>query len=331
MHFIKKSIVIILAVLACLVVFKYWYTNHHIEPKVVADGTLTEETMQYDGEERDFITFVPTNVQENPPLVFVLHGGYGWPENMRNNTNYQFEKIAEEEGFIIIYPAGTRELKKRGGHWNDGRDNADYQAVIKNTDDVGFISMLIDSFAETYNADTSRVYVTGLSNGGGMAYRLACELSDKITAIAPVVGPFAKETAKLCSPVRPVPVYMIYGYDDPLVRFDTRYVHAPGGKTELGEKLTIPETINQWVTMNDCGGRVDETNLPDRADDGTYITRTTYNGCANGTQVVADVVYGGGHTWPQGNSTGGEFLVGKESQDMNAGEEIWNFFKQFSL
>lgn len=119
------------------------------------------------------------------PLVFALHGGGGSGRKMAGFTG--FNRLADREGFMVAYPDGVEK------HWNDGRDLARYRAQRENIDDVGFIAHLMDTLEKDYPVDPGRIYVTGASNGALMSYRLACELTDRIAAIAPVIWNFFKK------------------------------------------------------------------------------------------------------------------------------------------
>ena len=176
-------------------------------------GTYHKSSFKHDGLERSFIVFIPSlfNKSVQIPLVIVLHGRGTNGEAMNLVTRKGFDKLADKDGFIMVYPDGI-EL-----NWNDGRmdEEANDRAHKENIDDVGFISALIDFMIKDYNIDPKRVYVTGMSNGAIMAYRLACELSDKITAIAPVDGNIPYLLSSKCAPSRPVSVLAINNVNDP--------------------------------------------------------------------------------------------------------------------
>lgn len=128
------------------------------------------------GLKRTYLIHLPaSDIRRSMPLVIVLHGGGGNGKSMVKLTNGGFGKLSDKKGFIVVYPNGIEK------HWNDGRNEAEigYETHEKNTDDVGFISALIDDLIKKYNADPKRVYVTGMSNGAIMSYRLGCELSGK--------------------------------------------------------------------------------------------------------------------------------------------------------
>jgi polyhydroxybutyrate depolymerase len=161
-----------------------------------------------------------------------------------------------------------------------------------------------------------------------MSSRLGCELSNRIAAIAVVAATMEATTiAPACNPGRAVPALYIHGTADPLVPFSGGTMTASG--TAGGTILSHFQTIDKWMTLNNCNTSPTTTDLPDVANDGTTIKRRVYSGGTNGSEVVSYVILNGGHTWPQGYQYLNEAIVGKTSQDMNASEVIWTFFKRF--
>jgi polyhydroxybutyrate depolymerase len=162
-----------------------------------------------------------------------------------------------------------------------------------------------------------------------MSSRLGCELSNRIAAIAVDAATIEATTiAPNCNPGRPVPAIYIHGTTDPLVPFTGGQMTAGG--TAGGTVLSHFQAIDKWVTINACNSTPTITDLPDIANDGTTIKQRVYSGGTNGSEVVSYVVLNGGHTWPQGYQYLNEAIIGKTSQDMNACEVIWTFFKRFS-
>src|SRR4051812_40864226 len=165
-----------------------------------------------DAWQRYYHLYLPVNYnREQPiPLLLALHGGGGDGNSMIKLTNGEFNRLADEHNFMVCYPDGI--AKK----WNDGR----FQALRgRSVDDVGFIAGLIDSLAGGYAVDVEHVFVTGMSNGGHMAYRLACDLYDQIAGIAPVAALMPDNLEQACKPPRPMPVLIIAGTDDTLVPY----------------------------------------------------------------------------------------------------------------
>ena len=157
-------------------------------------GRKSTNTIMHDDIKRSYHLYVPAlyDSRKAAPLVFALHGGGGTGNWMGKFTDLR--TLADQHGFIAIYPNAVEK------HWNDGRDLEDYRSQRENIDDVGFISALIDAVASQYAIDRKRVYVTGASNGAMMSFRLACELTDDVTAIGPVIGSMGENISKTCTP-----------------------------------------------------------------------------------------------------------------------------------
>jgi polyhydroxybutyrate depolymerase len=278
----------------------------------------------HDDIERTFIIHVGRSYDATKPtpLVFVLHGGSSSAEVMPAFTG--FNTIADRDNFIVVYPDGVE------NHWNDGREPKIYRTHIENTDDTGFISSLIDALAIDLNIDMKRVFVTGISNGGMMSHRLACELSDRIAAIAPIASSIPTNMADKWEPSKAVSVLIINGTDDPLVPWEGGDIQL--GDMSLGNVLPVYSSIEFWVTKNGCQVQPEITRLSERnTDDGTSVWVETYIDCTNNTEVVLFGIDGGGHTWPGSFQYADEHLIGKTSREFDASEIIWQFFKEHPM
>jgi polyhydroxybutyrate depolymerase len=283
----------------------------------------------FKGFKRTFKIYVPSFYDKSAqmPLVIALHGKGGKGRSMILITRKGFNKLAEKDGFIVVYPDGIEK------NWNDGRmdDETNDRAHRENIDDVGFISTLIDFMIKEYNIDPGRVYVTGISNGAIMSYRLACELSHKITAIAPVDGNIPYLLMPGYSPSNPVSVLAINNVNDPLVPFDGGEIYGHFHRVKLGKVLSTEESVMFWVKHNRCSLEPVVTEEPDTdPKDGTRVISKQYLNHSNGTEVVLYIVEGGGHTWPGGIQYLPARMIGKTSRDFNATEVIWSFFKRHS-
>ena len=291
------------------------------ENELPADNPSEQKILNLtvDGIERTFNLYLPKGYNNAGPLplIYVLHGGTGTPEGMLRLAD--FRPIADREKIALVYPAGIQK------NWNDGRPTTPNQLGI---DDVKFFNQTTDFLIENYSIDPSKVYATGISNGGFMSSRLGCQLSSKIAAIAVVAASMEANTiAPACSPSQPVPALYIHGTLDPLVPFVGGEMSANG--TAGGFILSHAQVIEKWINLNGCSSNPQITDLEDAASDGTTIRRRVYTNGANGSEVVSYVIQNGGHTWPQGYQYLSEFIIGKTSQDMNACEVIWDFFKKF--
>lgn len=283
-----------------------------------SSGKDVRGAIEVGGQRRTFLVHLPPSYEQAAalPVMLAFHGGGGTGEGMRKLTLEKFDRLADREGFIVVYPDGLNR------HWNDGRPE-----VNPRVDDVGFISELIKHFVEKYKADEGRIYATGISNGSFFSFRLACELSDRIAAIAPVAAPMGEVLSQRCSPTKPMPVLFIHGTEDPLVPWEGGDVGGFLGKR--GRALSVSETVSFWVKHNGCRETPKVTYEPDRdPNDGTRVRKDEYNECKGGSEVILDTIEGGGHTWPGGWQYLPERIIGKTSRDISACEIIWEFFKE---
>ncbi|MFH1023298.1 MAG: PHB depolymerase family esterase [Planctomycetota bacterium] len=289
--------------------------------------TNYSDSIIFGGLKRTYLIHIPSSHDKtkSTPLLIALHGGGGTGKNMVKLTLGGFDKLSDKKGFVVVYPDGIEK------QWNDGRSGEEtgYRAHKENIDDVGFISALIDTLIKKLNIDPKRVYVTGMSNGAIMSYRLACELIEKIAAIAPVTGNIPQYLYPSCSPSRPISVLAINNVNDPLMPFAGGNITGPFGFKKLGKVLSTSETIRFWVTHNNCSLSPVITYEPDKdPKDGTRARKEVYRNGKDGTEVILYAIEGGGHTWPSGYQYLNERIIGKTSKDMNANEVIWDFFEK---
>lgn len=264
----------------------------------------TSFSFTHNGLNRNGLVYVPQ--QEPPaggwPVVFVLHG---FTQTAQGIMGYSgMNSVAEEENFIACYPNGVN------FSWNVG-----FTAAA--TDDVNFIETLIDSLSADWLINPRRVYACGMSNGGFMSYRLACELGNKIAAIASVTGSMTTATFNSCAPVRAVPVLEIHGTADAVVPY--------AGSNGI---LPVQEVIQFWRNNNNCPAAAATSNLPDLVSEGSYVEKQLYSPCSDGSSLEHLRIVGGGHTWPGSSGISG---IGNTNRDISASREIWRFFSQYSL
>jgi len=217
--------------------------------------------------------------------------------------------VAAREQFVVAYPDGI------GRGWNDGRSGVNGDA-----DDVAFIAGLIDELAAEHAIDRSRVYVTGASNGGMMSYRVGCELSDRVAAIAPVIANLPTELP--CAPQKPLSVLAINGTADPLVPYNGGQIARNRGEV-LSAALST-QFFAQRAGCNAAEPTVEEPDVDGNDDSRTFVTR--YD-CPGPVQVSLITLGGAGHTWPGGVQYLPHFVVGGVSHDFDGAERIWEFFE----
>jgi polyhydroxybutyrate depolymerase len=278
--------------------------------------------MEHRGLSRSYILYEPERRPAGPvPLIIVMHGGGGTASGMIRMTRKRFNVLADREGLLVVYPEGFDR------HWNDFRVDANDRAHNENVDDVGFISALIDLLVREKGADPRRVFATGISNGGFMSYRLACQLSDKIRAIAPVTAAMPVNPRGECAPGRPVPVLIMNGTKDPLVPYNGGEIRLLG--VSRGFAKSTGETVNIWVKQNACSEKSSTVSLPDKSpEDDSTVEKTVYPSTGGIPCVTLYTIRGGGHTWPGGQQYLGKRLVGTANRDISGCDEIWDFFRQ---
>lgn len=280
-------------------------------------SNLVERSLRHDALDRTYWLAAPTGYEQaSMPLVIMLHGGGGTGRGACLMQGGLLE-IARAQGLLLVCPEGIER------HWNDGRQIQRWRAHAENVDDVGFLAALVESLAEEYPVDRARVFATGISNGGQMSFRLACERADLVRAIAAVAASMA-ETLD-CAPAVPVSVLILNGTADPLVPYDGGAIGF--GRKDTGRMRPTEDVVRFWADLNGCVGPSEDTLLPDLVqDDGTRVRRLAFKDCQDGTRVVLNEIEGGGHTWPQGPQYLPAWIIGRVSQEIEGSQVIWQFF-----
>ena len=268
------------------------------------------------GIERQYLLVVPENADPKAPLplVFVFHGAGNSGALLLKDSG--IAELARRKGFIAAFPDG---IDKR---WNGGVHDPESLASAR-SDDVAFVSAMIDQIDSEHRVDRRRVFATGSSNGSIFCYTLACRLADRIAAIAPISGLLGEAVAARYHPAGPVSVISFNGTDDPLVHF----AGEPRGGKGL---LSVNDTVSFWVRNDQCDPTAAITkDPPSPLDDGLTIIRIAYHGGTGGSAVEAFVIGHGGHTWP-GNHTDPTWAktAGKTAMSISANELMWDFFEK---
>jgi len=273
------------------------------------------ESIKVDGLKREFITYLPEGLSkaDKSPVIISLHGRLGTA--IRQMKFADFKPIADRDKVIIVCPQGVDRS------WNDGRGTP---ANSKGINDVKFIDQLITYIINTYNADPRRIYVTGMSNGGFMTSRLACELNNRIAAIAVVAASMDEDMGY--QPTKPMPAMYIQGTKDPLVPFAGGVMKKGAGGSIYGHE----EVLKKWAAIDHCNSKPVITDLPVLVNDGTSVIKEEYTN-DNGLKVVGLTIVDGGHTWPGGSQYLPKFMVGPVTKNLDACDEIWKFFKENRL
>lgn len=252
------------------------------------------ESLNVAGVERSYELFVPSTLDPTmpPPLVVILHP---CPNTTAAQVAVALDSWATTGRFIAAYPQGAVESATGGTCWNAG-------ACCTGADDVGFISRLIDQLTAQLQVDETRVYVAGFSFGAAMAYRVGCELSDKVVAIAPVSGALVFQQ---CDPDRPVSLLIMQG------TADTTFPYQGGGDDSVPSVASVAKL---WPGLDGCRGTGAESQAG-------IVAITDWMSCAAGTEVELQVIAGAPYTW-FGLEPGA--LPGEP----NASSVVWNFFNR---
>lgn len=274
-----------------------------------APSTITR-TLTFNGVERTYLLHLPSSYDGSHavPLVLDFHGGGGRAESEMRTSG--FSTLADEKGFIVVTPNGSGRFGDIILTWNGGTCCG--YAVTNHIDDVGFVRTLIADLQTAAKIDMKRVYATGISNGGIMAYRLACDASDLIAAIGPVAG---TQNVAPCEPKEPVAVIDFHGTADEHLPYNG----GLGDQSLAGVNFaSVKDSIDFWVNFDGCSTVPQTESFAD-------IQHETYNNCANGTAVELYTIVGGKHAWP--GSDGPAWPGGDQpTQTISATKLMWDFF-----
>jgi polyhydroxybutyrate depolymerase len=303
--------------LLCLLFFGTLISCNKKSNQPINNTFRFSDSIVVDGIQRTYTLNLPPNYYDASgfSLVIAMHGG-GGSASQFESTCLLTDK-ANAAKFIVVYPEGvesTGVLKART--WNAGTC-CDY-SVIKNINDVKFISTLIDKLISTYKINPKKVYATGHSNGGMMAYRLACELSTKIAAIAPNSSTMVTLS---CNPSRPVPILHMHSI------LDTHVPYQGGSGSGIGTQglvfAPLDSVLNVWSLKNTC-----TTTAQVVINDANYKL-TKWTNCAGNVAIQYYLTKDGGHSWPGGLP--GSIIGDPNSTVINANNLLWDFFQQYQL
>ena len=276
------------------------------------------ESISFGGRERTYRLYVPAHRPEGAaPLLFVLHGGGGGGAGMEELTQHGFNRRADETGALIVYPDGV------GHGWNDGRLDLRSRSVKDDVDDVGFLRALVAALEKRFPVDPAHVVVTGMSNGGMMTLRLACDASDVFKGFVAVAASLGADLKPHCDARGIHRLALIDGTADPIVPWAGGAVSVLGASR--GHVIGAEATYDFFRDAAHCGATHADPPLDRVADDGTQLTVHRAVGCDADSEVRLYQVDGGGHAWPGGLRYAREWLIGKVSRELDATDETWRF------
>ncbi|MFG1350685.1 alpha/beta hydrolase family esterase [Xanthobacter autotrophicus] len=280
--------------------------------------TVRNLRLSANGEERRFMVVTPEGVSGPAPVVIALHGAAQTPESFR--AYFGLDASAAAHGFVAVYPEGE------GRVWNDGRPAAmRLKMMLQPGDDVAFLVALAHRLAEDGIADPARIYLTGISNGGFMVQRMACEHAELFAAYSSIMATAPANYREECKPDRPVPIQFIHGTADSVIAY-------AGFWTPVGATLSAPESARLFARINGCGAST-QRELPHLdLTDVTAATLRRWDACRDGSAVELISIERGGHQPPARVDTRPDLatpFLGLRSRDVDSGEEIWRFMSAF--
>jgi polyhydroxybutyrate depolymerase len=302
--------VVVLGIFVCLYAY-FAYAPRPNPPTLSA--TLQHDHIQVGALDRQYSYYVPKQRPANPPLLFVLHGSLQTTDDIRAYTGYEFERLADAQGFVVVYPQGFE------NNWNDCRKAADYPARTQNIDDKGFIAALIQRFAAQQHTDSARAFLTGYSSGGHLGFRLALEQPDLLAGVAAVSASLPTGDNLACqSSGQPVSVLVVNGTDDPINPFNGGQVTLFG----LGNRGTVrssADTVAYFAGLSGYPAQATAQQEP------SANVRFQQWQAAGKHEVALYALAGGGHLVPQPIYRAPR-LLGHNTEGFNAPEAIWAFF-----
>jgi len=269
--------------------------------------TRSNGKMRINGQTRRYVLYKPDSYDANQPtaLVMSLHGFADWPMHHMRVTGWN--RIADQEGFIVVYPMGTGFPLRWNAHSEIEEDGSPNKDII-------FLQALIAEMQDSYNIDPHRVFVNGLSNGAGMSNLLACSLGSQIGAVGGVAGAYLLPW-EACATNDPIPVMLFHGSEDPIVPYEG------GTSSRTGMAFPfIPEHAARWASHNSCDENATEVGVS------AHVLRISYTNCDENAEVVMYTIENGGHSWPGGCCLP-EWIVGNTTDEINASRVIWEFYQ----
>ena len=316
-----KAFLLIALVAAAFAGLAFWALRHSLPPMPELAGKIERGALEHGGRTRTWIAYLPAKPAAHPALVIALHASMGSGQQARATYGYDFDLLAEQHGFIAVYPQGFE------GHWNDCKVKGPYSAKSENIDDVGFLRALVHRLVKDHDADPARVYVTGISNGGSMTLCLAMLTPDVARAYAAVVASVpAPENMAATPKDQAVSVLLMNGTDDPINPWQGGDVVLWPVLKNRGPVLSAQASIDYFRKLAGLEGAPRVNRFPDRdPGDGSTAERSSWSAIGK-RSVALYTIKGGGHGVPH-PATHGWRLLGHTNRDIHAANEIWEFFQ----
>ncbi len=320
----KKLFKIILLIIVVAIIYSIFKNKTEAPPEPVTGDVVYN--INVDGRDRTYTVHVPEqyNPSVSTPLVFAFHGGGSNNKNMEKSSD--FNARSDKNNFIVVYPLGTIADPKNHDKatWNGGPAGGGYANEI-GVDDVKFVREMVRKISLDYKIDSGRIYATGISMGGMMSYRLACEVSDIFSAVAPIASVLALPFEE-CRPARPIALLHFHGTLDKFIPYNGGLSDSSLPKSVVvgGPYPSVEDSINRFKVLDNT----------ESAGENVYTKGDTncifYKAKFGKSDVELCTITDGGHTWPGAENNLGFILsrlLGKISQDVSATDYMWEFFK----
>ncbi|MDN6855576.1 alpha/beta fold hydrolase [Pseudomonas sp. CAN2814] len=310
---------IALLVLA-LLVGGWWYVPGELKQRPVLTGSSEDASVRQGARRRSYVLYVPQKLAERPALLVVLHSSQSNGERMRRDSGYRFDALADRDGFLVLYPDGFE------GHWNDCRRAASYSARQQNIDDVAFLSGMIGRLQRERGVDPARVFVTGYSNGGQMALRMAAEAPDAVKGVAAVAASLPSADNDACQPAQQARAALLMnGTQDSINPY-------AGGRVTLfgfGDRGAVLSAEDSALALARRNGQSGAPEVDRLTDPGPVWTQRQRWSAAGGPPVELVTVHGGGHLISQPDYRPPRML-GQADPQLDGPAEIWRFFSELA-
>ena len=310
-HFIFL-IGIFIGIYFAIVVLKY-YTTTEVFRAPPTQGNYKTYSFMHDDLNRTYDVYIPSTIKKNASVFFLFHASRGNSKDMRSSTGYDFEYLAQEKGFLVVYPQGYK------NHWNDCRATADYAANIQDIDDVGYFQQMVKSLEENYMINRKQLVVSGISNGGHMVFKLAHEIPKDILLYTSFAANLPVQDNNDCSlSQEEVNMIIFNGTNDPINPFDGGLVSILGNDSR-GFVISAEETYNYWRDLTSYEEEKIMTIPQLDSDSKTFVIKKESIGSK---YVALYSLVNGGHIYASPYLKSSRF-AGESVRDINGAEEIY--------
>lgn len=307
----------ILLLLGAVAYFYFVYSPVPAEPQL--SGKIHSGKIHVSHQDRNYLTYIPKKLVAKPGIIFAMHGTGMNSVRMREWSGYELDKLADQYGFIVVYPDGYK------GNWNDLRKNSPFEAKKENIDDVGFIEALVDRFGKDQHIDPKKVFIFGFSNGGQVAIRLALEKPEMVNAICAISANLpTPETFSFIGKGATSRVMLVTGTEDGI----NPYLGGPVtlfGIQKVGTAISAKATAEYFVERNATNASPENKVFPShKVNDPTSVELQRWNSSGKSAVELITIV-GGGHVIPQQKFRFPR-LMGKTTSNFDAPLEAIKFF-----